>query len=60
MKAIFLILFISGCASMDIDEKTTAESKTQCPIGYHLEQTAKIYWNILANILANILGHTLI
>ncbi len=44
MKTILLILilFLSGCAAMHIDDKTTAQSKTQCPIGYHLEQTAGV------------------
>ncbi len=44
MKAILfiLIIFTSGCATTNIDEKTTAESKTQCPVGYHLVQTGGV------------------
>lgn len=44
MKIILLIsvLFLSGCAAMHIDDKATVKSKTQCPIGYHLEQTGGV------------------
>lgn len=41
MKIRLLIptLLVSGCASVDIDHKTDLLAKTQCPIGYHLEQS---------------------
>jgi carbamate kinase len=39
-RLILLILYfiIAGCASTPTDSYTELQAKTQCPIGYHLEQ----------------------
>jgi len=37
-----LSVLLSACAPKNIDKITTEQSKIQCPVGYHLEQTAGV------------------
>ncbi len=37
-----LSILLSACLPRNIDKITTEQSKIQCPVGYHLEQTGGV------------------